>query len=371
MVLDARSGKIGFGRAAVLTAALAVLVIAGGCGADDDRVPATTSTAGTGGVGLQQPGGGGTGGTVVPESCGPHWPDSPTVQCAGEGALLDSCPQDGEWGYGQDGSYVENVPSYETTEDVVIDSVTTIMWQRESYSDDSLEPLSQWRAREYCDDLSLAGFDDWRLPTILELVTIVDYGRASPAMDAEAFPDPVPRTHWSTTEGFGSYFLEFGPGEVAFSDPYGGWLAVRCVRGCTVTTAFSVSTDGLTVHDSATGLQWQREAVSNYPTHTWEAAVGACEDLDYAGYSDWRLPNIKELLTIAEFTATGHPKIDLQAFPDGRDIAYWSSTPYAYNYNDLRKAWVGDFIRADNDMRDMAGDEGVRCVRSASVDDGP
>ena len=100
----------------LLLAALAVLVPAGGCGADDDIVPATTSAAGSGGVGLQQPGGGGTGGgggdggTIAPPSCGPLWPDSPTVLCAGEDALFDSCPQEGEWGYGQDGSYVVRTP---------------------------------------------------------------------------------------------------------------------------------------------------------------------------------------------------------------------------------------------------------------------
>jgi len=142
MAPDTCSRNPGSARGVVLLACLAVFVLAGGCGADDDIVPATTSAAGSGGVGLQQPGGGGTGGgggeggTVVPPSCGPKWPDSPTVLCAGEDALLDICPQEGEWGYGQDGSYVENVPSYETTEEVVVDSVTTIMWQRESFSGD-------------------------------------------------------------------------------------------------------------------------------------------------------------------------------------------------------------------------------------------
>jgi len=356
----------------VLLSALAVLVLAGGCGADDDTGPATTSTAGTGGVGLQQPGGGGTGGTVVPESCGPHWPDSATVQCADEDVLLDTCPQEGEWGYGQDGSYVENVPSYETTDDTVVDSVTTIMWQRESYFDDSLEPLSQWRAREYCDDLSLAGFNDWRLPTILELVTIADYGRSYPAMDAEAFPDPVPRIHWSTTEGYWSYYLKFGPGVVTAGDPYGGWFAVRCVRGCAITTNFSVSPDGLTVHDDGMGLQWQREAGAWESRRTFADAIEFCEQLELAGHTDWRLPSIKELLTIVDYTVMTGPKIDLAAFVqhDGA-LHLWSSSPYAYKYNEFQHAWYVDFAAGKCDTTSSFFENGVRCVRTASVDDGP
>ena len=375
MVLDACPWTPGSARGAVLPAAIAVLVLAGGCGADDDRVHATTSAAGSGGVGLQQPGGGGwggEGGTVAPPSCGPRWPDSPTVLCAGEQALLDSCPLEGEWGSGQDGSYVGNVPSYETTEEVVVDSVTTIMWQRESFFDDSLEPLSQWRAREYCEELSLAGFDDWRLPAILELATIADYGRSYPAMDAAAFPDPVPRIHWSTTEGYWSYYLKFGPGVVTASDPVGGWMAVRCVRGCTVSTDFSVSTDGLTVHDYGTGLQWQREAGAWESRRSFAQAIEDCEQLELAGYADWRLPNIKELLTTVDFTAMTGPKIDLDAFIQ-HDGAWhlWSSSPYVYNYNEAQKAWYVDLGAGNSYMTSSYYENGVRCVRSAPVDDGP
>jgi hypothetical protein len=61
----------------------------------------------------------------------------------------------------------------------VTDTVTGLMWQKETSS-----LFTQSEAISYCDNLELAGHIDWRLPTITELLGIVDYTKHNPAIDS-------------------------------------------------------------------------------------------------------------------------------------------------------------------------------------------
>ena len=76
---------------------------------------------------------------------------------------------------------------------------------------------------------------------------------------------------------------------------------VRYVRGNPDygVNKFADNRDG-TVSDSATGLMWQTNDSAS--TLNWEGALRYCEDLETAGYSDWRLPNAKELQSIVDYT---------------------------------------------------------------------
>jgi hypothetical protein len=56
----------------------------------------------------------------------------------------------------------------------------------------------------------------------------------------------------------------------------------------------------LVVNDTKTGLMWQDDAVGS--TMTWANAITTCESLTLGGYSDWRLPNIRELKSIVDRT---------------------------------------------------------------------
>jgi len=99
--------------------------------------------------------------------------------------------------------------------------------------------------------------------------------------------------------------------------------------------------------DANTGLMWaadgNEEGCNNGGTNTWSSAITYCRDLSYAGFTDWRLPNIKELQSIIDYeTGIGTPCVDATAFPHIKQMLYWSSTTYntvgAKNF-----AWCASF----------------------------
>jgi len=88
-----------------------------------------------------------------------------------------------------------------------------------------------------------------------------------------------------------------------------------------------------TVIDNLTGLEWVQapHALSgNSGSTNWTGAVDFCNNLVYAGHSDWRLPSINELESLVNCGAdnsalpAGHPFISVNS-------TYWSGTSYAFN----------------------------------------
>jgi len=77
-----------------------------------------------------------------------------------------------------------------------------------------------------------------------------------------------------------------------------------------------------TISDQATGLTWTQGDSGS--TLDWEGALAYCEALDTAGYSDWRLPNTKELQTIADYTRI--PAIDPIFSLTAPESWFWTST---------------------------------------------
>jgi hypothetical protein len=66
-----------------------------------------------------------------------------------------------------------------------------------------------------------------------------------------------------------------------------------------------VQSDTNVVLDTLTGLMWARDvnldATNNFGWKTWVDAIAYCNTLDHGGYNDWRLPNVKELQSLADF----------------------------------------------------------------------
>jgi hypothetical protein len=66
----------------------------------------------------------------------------------------------------------------------VTDEATGLIWQQDNAEQTPGDHQFDWEsALAVCADLSLGGADDWRLPNIKELQTIVDYGRLEPSLD--------------------------------------------------------------------------------------------------------------------------------------------------------------------------------------------
>ena len=97
-----------------------------------------------------------------------------------------------------------------------------------------------------------------------------------------------------------------------------------------------------TITDNNTGLMWVKDGTGagcDYSTMlTWEAAIAFCENLTFAGYTDWRLPNVNELQSIVDYSVSP-PTID-PVFINTHGAYYWSSTPFT---NPAYLAWIVDF----------------------------
>lgn len=105
-------------------------------------------------------------------------------------------------------------------------------------------------------------------------------------------------------------------------------------------TDYDTSIAGV-VTDRMTGLMWERNPGSS--TFNQSDAVAHCAALTVAGFSDWRLPTVLELVSIVDFTVTS-PSINSAAFPATSQNYYWSVTPYA---PDPGYTWVIRFINGD------------------------
>jgi hypothetical protein len=226
----------------------------------------------------------------------------------------------------------------------VHDNVTCLDWQKTaptgSYSWD--------QAIAYCDGLTLAGHDDWRLPTRIELTSIVDY-TLSPAIDRGSFPSAPGGFHKTASDwiltirqtGAGAgrdYAWAFNVSDGIVSNAYSKATAsaLRCVRGggqgeaptapaVAPPNQYTVIASG-EVMDNYTGLVWQQGSSST--TMTFAEAGSFCSSLGLNGHT-WRLPSIRELATLVD-EALVAPSINRTMFPNTQYGArsndwYWAS----------------------------------------------
>ena len=116
-----------------------------------------------------------------------------------------------------------NLESYTDKGDgTIADNVTGLVWQKASSSNHS-----QADAITFCTNLSLAGFSDWRLPSIVEQMSLVDTGHSGPAIDTAYFPDTQSTVYWTSSSS--QWTVDFNDGSSGFGAA-SNLLPVRCVR---------------------------------------------------------------------------------------------------------------------------------------------
>jgi len=123
-----------------------------------------------------------------------------------------------------------NLESYTDNGDgTVTDNVTGLMWQQVVPS-----ATYTWaNAVAYCPTLALAGHSSWRLPSRIELESIVDFGQSSPSINGTYFPSTPKDWFWSSSPVAGSPSYAWGVYFFNGSASYGvvsGAGYVRCVR---------------------------------------------------------------------------------------------------------------------------------------------
>lgn len=123
-----------------------------------------------------------------------------------------------------------NLENYADNGDgTVTDNITGLMWQKSTYAGASLA--------SYCSGISLAGHGDWRLPTVIELASLLDYGQSAPPLiNAAVFPGTPtgPILLLSSTPLAGStsfsWGVSFGTGNTNTTQNTSTNNQVRCVR---------------------------------------------------------------------------------------------------------------------------------------------
>jgi hypothetical protein len=299
-------------------------------------------------------------------------------------------PKPGAPFYGQDAQFQAHPASYTLGAEglTVRDSVTGLTWQRSPDQDGNgilnrADKLTLTQAQALPTKLNAAkfgGFDDWRLPSIKEQYSLFDARGTDPSgpssadtsgltpyVDTKFFKFAYGNTstgervidsqYASSTRyvgkgarGFDKLFgVNFADGRIKGYDlfmPGGGMektFFVICVRGNPAYGKNDCHDNGDgTVEDRATGLTWSK--ADSGQGMNWQDALGWVQQKNaekFLGHDDWRMPSVKELQSLVDYTRspdTSHsPAIDpvftcttITNEAHQADYAfYWSGTTHA------------------------------------------
>lgn len=249
--------------------------------------------------------------------------------------------------YGQDAHFDRNQPSYTDNGDgTITDDVTGLMWSKTCDTDgdgdiDIDDKLSYEEAMTSASSVNIAGYNDWRIPSLKEQYSLIIFSGIDPSGFEGSAEDLVPfiDTNYfefaygdtlagerlidaqmvtstlyvaTTMNGDETMFgVNFADGRIKGypTGPMPGQTEdkqfyVYYVRGNENygINDFENNEDG-TISDNSTGLMWsQNDSAEGL---NWEDALARVQQKNaenYLGYSDWRLPNVKELQSIVDYS---------------------------------------------------------------------
>ena len=312
------------------------------------------------------------------------------VLCTGQthcvdGYTIGKCTaEEGDYVYGQDGQFVGKdlcVPhKYKKGEpfenedtgqlyDQIIDENTGLRWVVLN------EKANYEQAQARCAALTYGGYA-WRIPTAKEFLSIADHDRN----DSEDGSEPTVNNfyfrnmgsdfyvYWTSTpvagEGSEGKFWNYYPATATVavtSYTAANELAFVCVSGEEYGKPGEFEVKNISgkdvVFDSVTNLMWQKTPVTG---KNWVEALGYCSELEYAGYSDWRVPNKNELLTLVDYSKSG----PASSFPEMTSEEFWSSTFQLADYGGSEYAFTVHTGDGSISSRYFNSPLSVICVRS-------
>lgn len=339
-------------------------------------------------------------------------PDTMQTACF-DTAQEIACPAADEALYGQDAQFALHPANYTDNGDgTVTDNVTGLMWAKspDLNGDGAIkadDKLSYEAALAAAPDFTLAGFDDWRVPTIKEMYSLMDFRGIDPSgYEGDDLTDLIPfidRTYFDFGYGDTSaeeriidaqmvsttlyvsntypnaertlFGVNFADGRIkGYQLNFFGrdkTFYVMFVRGDPGygVNEFASNGDG-TITDASTGLMWTQadsgEAMDWLSALAW---VAARNTETYLGHTDWRLPDVKELQGIVDYSrspdTTNSPAIDpifetTEITNEAGQVDYpwvWSSTTHA-NWTQRQGNFASyvSFGRAMGYMREAWGD---------------
>jgi Protein of unknown function (DUF1566)/EF hand len=286
-----------------------------------------------------------------------------------------SYPENREAFYGQDAQYNGNQPSYKDNRNgTVSDLVTGLMWQQ---NPGSKKTYSQ--AVADARKCRVGGYKDWRLPTIKELYSLINFSGADIDPSSKTSSTPFINTRYfkfnygntkneriidsqyatsskyvsTTMNGNPTMFgVNFADGRIKGYPTYSRKkYYVIYVRGNKKygKNNFKNNRNG-TITDKATGLMWiQADSGKGL---NWQQALKYAENSRFTGYSDWRLPNTKELQSIVDYkrspntsgTAAINPIFKVSSIKNEggkKDFPfYWTSTTHKRKQSGDTAAYV-------------------------------
>ncbi|KZN59869.1 hypothetical protein N473_02835 [Pseudoalteromonas luteoviolacea CPMOR-1] len=243
--------------------------------------------------------------------------------------------------------------------DYIIDLQTKLDWQRTPTE----TLMSKSEAQAYCAALDYGDGERirWRLPSIREILYTID--KSGKERDTYIYTINASTGIWSES------YEDLGQKKPAL-----------CVRGWAVkysTADFPLVRDDnrrvLKEHYSGNQLMWQDTTDNVSLLFNWKDAINYCENLDHAGYTDWRMPNVNEYLYVVRSPAFEHRT--LAQAPDGASDSeklwtpyvewrqpYWTATPNVGAPQ--QEAWAIDLAGTGYHAYSQEQEQyNVRCVR--------